>query len=140
MSIKIKKNITVENVMLDIDSFPIVNDDTIIKEALEKMLFYKLGVVCVVDNKMNFLGLITDGDIRRILLKVQKPLSALFMEDVMDHISIDPVAISPDMLVSEATKLIGKKRVWDLPVLSNKKKILGLFHLHKALEFYLQND
>jgi CBS domain-containing protein len=140
MSIEIKKNITVENVMLDIDSFPIVNDDTIIKEALEKMLFYKLGVVCVVDNKMNFLGLITDGDIRRILLKVQKPLSALFMEDVMDHISIDPVAISPDMLVSEATKLIGKKRVWDLPVLSNKKKILGLFHLHKALEFYLQND
>ena len=140
MSIEIKKNITVENVMLDIDSFPIVNDDTIIKEALEKMLFYKLGVVCVVDNKMNFLGLITDGDIRRILLKVQKPLSALFMEDVMDHISIDPVAISPDMLVSEATKLIGKKRVWDLPVLSNKKKILGLFHLHKALEFYLQNN
>ena len=140
MSIEIKKNITVENVMLDIDSFPIVNDDTIIKEALEKMLFYKLDVVCVVDNKMTFLGLITDGDIRRILLKVQKPLSALFMEDVMDHISIDPVAISPDMLVSEATKLIGKKRVWDLPVLSNKKKILGLFHLHKALEFYLQND
>ena len=140
MSIQINRDLSVKNVMLDLDSFPIVKEDTFLKEALEKMLLYKLGVVCVVDNKVNFLGLITDGDIRRILLKVQKPLSALFMEDVMDHISNNPTIIYPETLVAEATKLIGDKRVWDLPIVSKEKKLIGLFHLHKALEFYLKEN
>lgn len=138
MSTEIKSNITVDKVMLKLESFPVVKGDTIIKDALEKMLYYKLGVVCVVDEKREFMGLITDGDIRRILLKVQKPLSALFMEDIMDHISEDPITITPATTVSEATKLIGEKKIWDLPIVSKTKKLHGLFHLHKALEYFLK--
>lgn len=132
-------NLTVSTVMLEKNSFPVIKKDAILKEAIEQMVFHKLGIVCVMGETGDFLGLITDGDIRRMLLTVQKPLSALFMEDVVDHFSAQPTTIHPEMLISEATRLIGLKKVWDLPVVTKKNKLVGLFHLHKALEFYINN-
>ena len=72
------------------------------------------------------------------MLGVQKPLSALFMEDVLDHISTSPTFVDPELSISKATGLIGEKSVWDLPVVSGDMSLLGLFHLHKALEYYLK--
>ena len=138
MSIKNNIKIKVKDVMLPISKVPIVESDAILKDALEKMSMYKLGIACVVDKQNKFIGLITDGDIRRILLSVQKPLSALFMEDILDHISKSPTYIYPELSINEATKLIGEKSVWDLPVVSSDMSLLGLFHLHKALEYYLK--
>ena len=138
MSIKNNTLIRVKDVMLPISKIPVVKQDAILKDALEKMSSYKLGIACVVDKDNKFVGLITDGDIRRILLSVQKPLSALFMEDVLDHMSATPTYVDPELSINKATKLIGKKSVWDLPVVSSNKSLIGLFHLHKALEFYLK--
>ena len=139
MSIKNNIKIKVKDVMLPISKVPIVESDAILKDALEKMSMYKLGIACVVDKQNKFIGLITDGDIRRILLSVQKPLSALFMEDILDHISTSPTYVNPELSINEATKLIGEKSVWDLPVVSSDMSLLGLFHLHKALEYYLKS-
>ena len=138
MSIKNNIKIKVKDVMLPISKVPRVESDAILKDALEKMSMYKLGIACVVDKQNKFIGLITDGDIRRILLSVQKPLSALFMEDILDHISTSPTYVNPELSINEATKLIGEKSVWDLPVVSRDMSLLGLFHLHKALEYYLK--
>ena len=139
MSIKNNIKIKVKDVMLPISKVPRVESDAILKDALEKMSMYKLGIACVVDRQNKFIGLITDGDIRRILLSVQKPLSALFMEDILDHISTSPTYVNPELSINEATKLIGEKSVWDLPVVSRDMSLLGLFHLHKALEYYLKS-
>ena len=139
MSIKNNIKIKVKDVMLPISKVPRVESDAILKDALEKMSMYKLGIACVVDKQNKFIGLITDGDIRRILLSVQKPLSALFMEDILDHISTSPTYVNPELSINEATKLIGEKSVWDLPVVSSDMSLLGLFHLHKALEYYLKS-
>ena len=137
MCINNNVQVKVRDVMLPISKIPIVEEDAILKDALEKMSMYKLGITCVVDKHNKFVGLITDGDVRRILLSVQKPLSALFMEDVLDHISSSPTYIDPELSISKATELIGEKSVWDLPVVSGDMSLLGLFHLHKALEYYL---
>ena len=139
MSIKTNIEAKVKDVMLPISKIPIVQEDAILKDALEKMSMYKLGITCIVDKHDKFIGLITDGDVRRILLAVQKPLSALFMEDVLDHISTSPTFVDPNLSISKATQLIGEKLVWDLPVVSKDMSLLGLFHLHKALEYYLKS-
>ena len=138
MSIKNNKQIKVKDVMLPLSKVPKVESDAILKEALEKMTAYKLGIACVVDKQNHFIGLITDGDMRRILLSVQRPLSALFVEDVLDHISTTPAYVNPELSINEATQLIGERSVWDLPVVSQDMSLLGLFHLHKALEYYLK--
>ena len=135
MSIVYKDDVSVNNVMLNLNEFPIIQKRAILKDSLEQMSLFKLGIACVVEENETFVGLITDGDIRRILLSIQKPLSALFMEDVLDHIAESPTVITPEMSLSDATKIMGLKRVWDLPVVSENKKLVGLFHLHRALEF-----
>ena len=135
MSIVDKNNVTVNKVMLNLNEFPIVQKSAILKDTLEQMSLFKLGIACVVEENNTFVGLMTDGDIRRILLSIQKPLSALFMEDVLDHITESPTVINPEISLPEATKIMGLKRVWDLPVVSENKKLVGLFHLHRALEY-----
>ena len=76
MSIQNKKTIVVNDVMLPLNRFPVIGERVILKEALENMGFSRLGIVCIVNEEKKLLGVLTDGDLRRKLLKVQKPFSA----------------------------------------------------------------
>ena len=69
---KIKKYI------ISIDNIPHINDDALFKEALDEMIKNKLGIICILNKNYILKGILTDGDIRRKLLKIQKPLSAFF--------------------------------------------------------------
>ena len=134
MSIQNKK---VSDVMLDIGSFPIVNDSTILKEALEIMDDFRLGIACVINHNSQLLGIITDGDIRRKLLVVQKPLAAFFIDDVINQAIKNPVTISSEISLVDAVSLMEEKQVWDLPVVDNSK-LVGLLHLHAAAKALLE--
>ena len=57
----------VRDVMISIGNFPIVSQKTILKEALTEMGEANLGLVCIVNESQELLGLITDGDLRRSL-------------------------------------------------------------------------
>ena len=82
-NIDMNKKILVSEVMLSVEMCPIISENVILKEALEQMGALKLGVSCIVDSDGKLMGIITDGDIRRKLLKSQKPLyvSCLLLED-----------------------------------------------------------
>jgi DeoR family transcriptional regulator, catabolite repression regulator len=134
MSIQNKK---VNDVMLDIGSFPTVNDSTILKEALERMDDFRLGIACVINHNSQLLGIITDGDIRRKLLVVQKPLAAFFIDDVINQAIKNPVTISSEISLVDAVSLMEEKQVWDLPVVDNSK-LVGLLHLHAAAKALLE--
>ena len=79
------------DIMLNTEQFPIVAETSIFKETLEKMSLYNLGVACVIGSQNNLTGIITDGDIRRKLLNVQKPFSAFFVDDTIDHAIKNPI-------------------------------------------------
>ena len=134
MSIQNKK---VNDVMLDIGSFPTVNDSTILKEALERMDDFRLGIACVINHNSQLLGIITDGDIRRKLLVVQKPLAAFFIDDVINQAIKNPVTTSSEINLVDAVSLMEEKQVWDLPVVDNSK-LVGLLHLHSAAKALLE--
>ena len=129
-------NLTIAAVMMPIGAFPVVTEQTILKEALEEMDNFHLGVACIVSNEGNLLGILTDGDIRRKLLSVQKPLSAFFIDDAIEHAILNPIVISPSNSLYEAVVLMDKKRVWDLPVVDNNK-LVGLLHLHPVVDALL---
>ena len=129
-------NVTITTVMIPIGAFPIVTEQTILKEALEEMDNFRLGVACVVNNKGHLLGILTDGDIRRKLLSVQKPLSAFFIDDAIEYSTPNPIVISPSNSLYEAHALMGKKQVWELPVVDNNK-LVGLLHLHPVVDALL---
>ncbi len=132
MSIR-KTDFLVRDVMIDIDHVPFVAEKEILKVGLEKMGLANLGIVCVVDSANVLLGILTDGDIRRKLLRIQKPLSALFGDDVLEHSIRTPITITPDVSLSDALKIMGQKKIWDIPVVNNQKVLVGLLHLHPAV-------
>ena len=130
------QNKNVSDVMLAIGSFPIVTENTILKEALEKMDNFRLGIACNIGVNNQLLGIITDGDIRRKLLSVQKPLAAFFVDDVINQSIKSPIIAKTDMSLIDALKLMEEKQVWDLPIIDDGK-LVGLLHLHSVIKVLL---
>jgi len=134
MSNNLYKNLIVRDVMIALGSFPVVKKDTILKEAIETMGSSNLGIISVVDNKDNLLGIITDGDLRRKLLKVQKPLSFLLIDDVVDHCIKEPLTTLLEVKLTDALKIMEDNEIWDLPVVNENKKLMGMLHLHQVVK------
>ena len=132
MSIQ-NKLLTVGDVMLAATATPQTKSTTMLKEALELMDQYRLGIVCITGADGTLDGIITDGDIRRMLNAVQKPIAALMSDDVIKHAVRAPMTVSSANLLTDAITMMGSKKVWDLPVV-DKGKLSGLLHLHPAIE------
>lgn len=128
----------VKDVMIGLDKIPIVLPDTFFKKVLEDMSTHRLGIACVVDSSKKLLGIITDGDIRRKLISVQKPFSAFFVDDAIDHVIKNPITCGPMDTLSDAVQKMKKLQVWDLPVLDDQGSLIGLLHLHPAVEALLK--
>ena len=133
MSNNLYKHIIVRDVMIALGSFPVVKKDTILKEAIETMGLSNLGIISVVDNNDTLLGIITDGDLRRKLLKVQKPLSFFLIDDVIDHCIKEPLTTSLEVKLTDALKIMEDNEIWDLPVVNENKKLIGMLHLHQVV-------
>ena len=129
----------IKDVMLSLDKFPVVTKDVIFKEVLEEMGNKKLGIACVVDENYKLLGILTDGDIRRKILSIQKPLSSIFIDDCLDHAILSPKTISIDDPIIIAVNLMGENKIWDLPVVENGI-LKGLLHLHPLVDSLLKSN
>ena len=133
MSTQSDKSLTVADVMLTLNACPLADERTILKEVLDAMDKHRLGVVCIVDQDMHLTGILTEGDVRRKLLRVQKPLAALLSDDVITHAVKSPISITADVQLMDALDLMGEKKIWDLPVVDADTKVVGLLHLHQAI-------
>lgn len=133
-----KNDMLVRDVMLSLDRFPVIGKRTLLKEALDEMNRHRLGIACIVGENNQLLGILTDGDIRRMLLKVQKPFSAFFADDALEHAITSPMKVGPADTLLQAVRLMDDKRVWDLPVVDEYGALAGLLHLHPAVEALLQ--
>ena len=130
----IKKKLIVSDVMLDLKQFPVVEQNTIIKDVFEKMNFFGIGISCIVSGASELRGILTDGDIRRKLMTVQKPLSQFFLDDVSKHATSKCLTVSPSCSLYDAVNLMELKRVWDMPIVCENNKLHGLLHLHPAIK------
>lgn len=137
MSTQNNKQVLVSDVMMSLDRAPVIKSDVILKEAMEVMGQTRLGIVCIVNDNFKLLGILTDGDIRRKLLKVQKPFSAFFVDDALNHSIQSPVTIKPSDVLKYAVDLMEQKRIWDLPVVDDVGVLVGLLHLHPAVQALL---
>lgn len=128
---------TIADILLPPEAIPAMPPSTLVKEALEKMSASKLGLACIVDDDGRLIGLFTDGDLRRLLLRSQKPLSALFADDIIDHARREFTSVSADTSIDDALNLLQEREIFDLPVLGADGQLQGLIHLHPALRALL---
>ncbi|MFW5855717.1 MAG: KpsF/GutQ family sugar-phosphate isomerase [Bacillota bacterium] len=107
---------------------PVVTLDTTVREALFTMTESKMGSTSVVDNHGNIRGIITDGDIRRLL----EDEADFIDRSVSECMTEDPTVISKDKLAAEALKLMEDKEINDLPVIEEGKPI-GMLNFQDLL-------
>ena len=138
MSTQKNKSMLVSDVMMSLDRVPAIKENVILKEALEEMGRTRLGIACIVNGDNKLLGILTDGDIRRKLLTVQKPFSAFFVDDALDHAVKSPMTIYPGDTLVHAVDVMEHKQIWDLPVVNENGTLVGLLHLHPAVQALLQ--
>ena len=77
--------------------------------------------VIVVDNQVE--GLLTDGDVRRAMEKLQDKFFSVPVSEVMTK---SPICVSPDMKVNQITELLGKKKIHAVIVVDENKHLLGI--------------
>jgi len=128
------ENLTVKEVMLSCDKFPVVNQKELLRETIIEMCNFGLGIACIVNTDYKLKGVFTDGDIRRLILKVQKPIAALYVDDVIDYSTKEYISIMPETSLKNAVLIMEKLNIWDLPVVNEQKYLEGLLHLHPALK------
>lgn len=124
--------LTVANVMHTGDENPVVYQDKTAKDALFIMTDKGLGAASVVDSNGKFVGLITDGIIRRALAKNYK-----FLDEAVKNIMFaQPLTISKDKLAAEALSVMEKHKprpVTVLPVVDAEHNPVGIVHLTDLL-------
>ena len=99
-----------------------------LKEVIVEISAKRLGVTAVTDAKKNLIGIITDGDLRRMLEK-NISIEKITAEKVMTK---KPKTIGPDELAVTALDLMRKKSITQL-VVTNNGKYLGVIHLHDLI-------
>lgn len=124
--------LTVGDVMHSGEDNPIVAVGATTKDALFEMTAKGLGAVSVVDADKKFVGLVTDGIIRRALEKNHD-----FLDEPVEHIMFTtPLIISADKLAAAALSVMEKHKprpVTVLPVIDEKKFPVGMIHLTDLL-------
>jgi len=138
MSTQRGNSLRVSDVMLPPERIPVVGESAIFKAALEEMGRTRLGIACICDSERKMLGIVTDGDIRRMLLTVQKPIAALLVDDALDHAIRSPQTTRPTELLADAIEVMGHSQIWDLPVVDDNGTLVGLLHLHPAVKVLLK--
>ena len=96
-------------------------------DVLEEMSHKKLGMTCVIDDEERLVGIITDGDLRRM---VQKYRAALLKKTAQDCMTKNPVTIEKEDLATKALNLMEENRITSLVVKNKKGEIGGIIHLH----------
>ena len=123
---------TVEDLMIKGKKIPFISENQNLKKAIKVISEKKLGVLIVIKKSNNISGIITDGDIRRI---VQKN-TYLPEEKIKNLMKKKPISVEKDTLAAEALEIMNSSKITSLSVYDkkDKKKIIGLIHIHNILE------
>ena len=127
---------TVEDLMITKDKIPFINENFNVKKALKIISLKKLGTVITRNKKNNTTGILTDGDIKRLLHKFDD-INKLQLKRVIKK---GPITVDKDLLAVKALKIMNDKKITSLCVhsKSKKNKTIGLIHIHNILDANVQ--
>lgn len=126
--------LTVEKLMRTGEENPTIPLESSVRDAVIAMTTRgNLGAAIIVDEQQTLLGILTDGDLRRVLEKYENPLE-LPVKQVMTP---NPKAITREKLAAEAMRMMegdGHHNITVLPVVDENRKVIGVIHLHDIIQ------
>ncbi|MGD2294205.1 MAG: KpsF/GutQ family sugar-phosphate isomerase [Candidatus Aminicenantes bacterium] len=121
------KLLKIKNLMHVGRKIPSVHLDTPMKVVLDEMSRKSLGMTCVADKNNKLKGIITDGDLRRLLQTHGKGLLTKSAEQCMTP---DPIKISKDELATKALNIMEEHKITSLVIINDRGETEGIIHLH----------
>jgi arabinose-5-phosphate isomerase len=127
---------TVEDLMITKEKIPFINENFNVEKAIEIINLKKLGTVITRDKKNNTTGILTDGDIKRLVHKFDD-IKRLQVKDIIKK---GPISVEKEQLAVRALKIMNDKKITSLCVhsKSKKNKTIGLIHIHNILDANIQ--
>ena len=121
--------IAVSEVMLTGEAVPVISNVSSLVDAVTELNQKNLGAVFICDDKNKLLGIITDGDIRR-MLSAEKNFQKLTLREAM---TATPVAISSALMAADALSIMQRHEITVLAVVNEGGYMEGILHLHNLL-------
>lgn len=123
----------VSEVMHPLERTATLSLNATIREVVIEMSHFPLGAACVLDSEGSLIGLLTDGDIRRLIAEEDVILD----KEVSAYMTKAPVSVYPDQNLGEAVALMESRssQISVLPVVDSETgRALGLIRLHDAYQ------
>ena len=121
--------VRIAQMMITGERIPMVSLDTPLSDVIVEMTQKKLGFTLVEKDSL-VEGMITDGDLRRVLLKHGDKIAGLKAGDIM---SPKPKSINGDNLAIDALDIMEKFQITSLVVTDDQGRLAGVIHLHDLL-------
>ncbi len=128
-------SLRIREIMITGDKIPIVKENDLLTKVIYEISSKRLGTTCVVNNEGNLTGIITDGDLRRLLEKTLD-IKNLIAADVMTK---NPKMIKSDVLASYALQMMENYKITSLIISDNGLTPIGIIHLHDLINLGLQS-
>jgi arabinose-5-phosphate isomerase len=122
-----KKLLRVEHKMHAGDALPRVHAGTPMPDVIHEMSRKGLGMTTVLEPDGRLAGIVTDGDLRRLMEKHRGATLEMTAGECMTR---NPQTIGPHVLASEALNLMEKKKITSVVVVDEARGVLGVVHLH----------
>lgn len=127
-------SLKISEIMIKDHNIPIVEEETAIKDAILEITSKRLGATCVVDQNGILKGIITDGDLRRLLEK-SLSINGFKARDIMTS---NPKILEQDYLASFALQQMENHKITSLVIINDEKKPIGMIHLHDLINLGLR--
>ncbi len=108
------------------EAMPCVTEETGLRDVIYEMSRKGLGMTCVVDRTGRLTGLVTDGDLRRLMMR-DEDVTRRTAGEVMTR---GPVTITGDVLAAEALQVMESRRITSVPVIDGDGRPAGVLHIH----------
>lgn len=127
-------SLKVKEIMITGEKIPLVDENTSLKDVIIEITSKRLGVTAVVNDKGLLTGIITDGDLRRLLEKTLD-INNLTAKEVMTR---NPKIMKEDYLASFALQQMENFKITSLIITNDENKPIGIIHLHDLINLGLQ--
>lgn len=115
--------------LMKTENMPIADENSMFTDVIKIISEHKLGLALVINNNDELTGILTDGDIRRNLIKYGN-VSNLKVKDAMTKL---PKTINASSYAEEALHIMEKYSITALPIVNKDKKPTGILHIHDLL-------
>jgi len=122
-----KRLMRIENLMHTGEDIPRVTLSTGMPDVIYEMSRKGLGMTTVVEDSDRLVGIVTDGDLRRLM---QQRKGKTFELTAAECMTRNPVTIGPNELASMALNLMERRKITSVVVVDSEKRVQGVVHVH----------